>query len=438
MKLKDPIAICAPARLPFGQIGKLLAKQPGYRLGANVANHILKTYNVNPEVLDGVVDGENFTMEPNPGRMIANIAGLRDETTAITIANNCATGLEVIADASRRILTGEGSIYLAVGQETLSSVPFIVKGARLNKKTGTINKLKGCLTDLPEGVELRDVLEDGLNDGVTSYAMPVVGEILAQNYAIEREVTDNLAHESFKRALDAFEAGKYAPYMVPVKNEAGEEITIDEAVTLRRGLAENPGRMAKAMLIFDNPYYKFDDFIKKYSKYIERSHTATVSIFSATPRSDGAAGLIVTTLSKAKELGLEVEALLTGWKMKGVDPNLMGLGQATASIALLEEHGLSPNDIDYIEIHEAFASTAVATLEEMKKQLNFDWQSRFADKKINPHGGSISIGHPFGATGIRLAINSIMDFKQDPKAKKVLTTACAHGGVAATLLFERP
>jgi acetyl-CoA C-acetyltransferase len=124
--------------------------------------------------------------------------------------------------------------------------------------------------------------------------------------------------------------------------------------------------------------------------------------------------------------------------MKGVSPNLMGLGQAEATLGLLEEVGEKIENIDVIEIHEAFAATAVAALEEIKIRTGFDWEKNFDAKKINPNGGSIAIGHPFGATGVRLLHNAIMDFHENKDVKKVLVTACAHGGIAGSMIVERP
>ena len=438
MKLEKKLAICCPRRLPFAQIGKALADRPAHHLGKMVAEDILKYYGLEKQKIDGVVAGEGFPLSPNPARVIANLIDLKNEVPAITVSNNCVTGMEAIAEACRRIILGEGEVFLVIGQESQTSMPFVIKGARLNKKTATLDKLSRLLSEgLPEGVELRDTLEDGLGDGETSYGMHVTAEILAQNYELPRETTDRFAYESFKRAYEAFENGEYERFMIPIDDGKGGKLKADEAVLLRKGLVENPERMGKAMLLFENPQVRFEDFRSKYGKYIKKNHVPTVSIFSASPRSDGAAGLIATTIEKAEELGLKIEAVISGWKMKGVDPNLMGIGQAVASLALLEDMNLGLEDVDYIEIHEAFAATAVASLEEMKKQKGFDWERKFEQKKINPNGGSISIGHPFGATGIRLAMNAIMDLEKDSTAERVLLTACAHGGVAGSMMIER-
>ncbi|ABZ93216.1 acetyl-CoA C-acyltransferase [Leptospira biflexa] len=439
MKVTQKIVLAAPARTPFAQIGKALAQYPGHHLGKLVGDEVMKRSGLKPTDIDGVIVGEGFANAPNSARVIANLMNLPLEIPCLTVANNCVSGLEAVAEASRRIMLGEGEVFLVIGEESQTSMPFVVKNARLNKKTNSLDSLVKLLpNDLPEGVELRDTLEDGLGDGETSYGMQVTAEILAQNYALPRETQDKVAYESFKRAFEATQEGRYKPYIMEVKDDEGNMLQADEAVLLREGLVKNPTRMGRAMLMFDNPAMKFDAWKEKYGKDLKKSHGPTVSIFNASPRSDGAAGIIVASEAAAKRLGLKAEAVVTGFKMKGVDPNLMGLGQAEATLGLLEEVGEKVENIDVIEIHEAFAATAVAALEEIKIRTGFDWEKNFDAKKINPNGGSIAIGHPFGATGVRLLHNAIMDFHENKDAKKVLVTACAHGGIAGSMIVERP
>lgn len=439
MKSPKQIALCSPRRIPFAQIGKSLSKYSAHHLGKIVAEDIIKRTNLPLNKIDGVVVGEGFANAPNSARVIANLIGLPNEIPCLTVANNCVSGMESVVESARRILLGEGELFLAIGEESQTSMPFVVKNARINKKTASLDKLKKALAEsiLPEGVEVRDTLEDGLGDGETSYGMQVTAEIVSQNYALSRAVNDKVAFQSFKRALEATEAGLYDPYLIPIADDEGNIMKADEAVLLRKGLVENPDRMGRAMLMFDNPQMKFTEFQAKYAKDLKKSHAPTVSIFNASPRSDGAAGVIVTTVEKAKELGLEISAVLTGWKMKGVHPNEMGLGQAAATLGLLQDMNMKIQDVDTVEIHEAFAATAVGALEEIKNQTGWDWEKSFDEKKINTYGGSISIGHPFGATGIRLIANAVMDMKNDPSVNKVLLTACAHGGIAGALMVER-
>ncbi|MBP9886496.1 MAG: thiolase family protein [Leptospiraceae bacterium] len=439
MKSPKQIALCSPRRIPFAQIGKSLSKYSAHHLGKIVAEDIIKQTKLPLNKIDGVIVGEGFANAPNSARVIANLIGLPNEIPCLTVSNNCVSGMEAVVESARRILLGEGELFLTIGEESQTAMPFVVKNARINKKTASLDKLKKALAEsnLPEGVEVRDTLEDGLGDGETSYGMQVTAEIVSQNYALSRAVNDKVAFESFKRALEATEAGLYDPFLIPIADDEGNIMKADEAVLLRKGLVENPDRMGRAMLMFDNPQMKFPEFQAKYAKDLKKTHAPTVSIFNASPRSDGAAGVIVTTVEKAKELGLEIHAVLTGWKMKGVHPNEMGLGQAAATLGLLEDMNVKIQDVDRVEIHEAFAATAVGALEEIKNQTGWDWEKSFDEKKINTYGGSISIGHPFGATGIRLVANAVMDMKNDPSVNKVLLTACAHGGIAGALMVER-
>ncbi|HQI21363.1 MAG TPA: thiolase family protein, partial [Leptospiraceae bacterium] len=288
-----------------------------------------------------------------------------------------------------------------------------------------------------EGVELMDSLDAGLGDGETSYGMPVTAEIVAQNYGLSRELQDKFAYQSYKRAFEATQAGKYDKYLVPMKDDEGGMLTHDEAVLLREGIVKNPSRMDKAMLLFENPQFKFEQFKQNYGKFLTQSHGPTVTIFNACARSDGAAGAIVSSVDRAKELGLKPSVYLTGFCMRGVHPNFMGIGQAEASLKLIEELGLKIGDIDQIEIHEAFAATAVGALEEMKKRSGLGWEKMFEEGRINAFGGSIAIGHPFGATGIRLVANAAMALEHNPAINRVLVTACAHGGIAGAMILER-
>ncbi len=438
MKLENKIALSTIRRTPFAQISKGLADYASVDLGYLVAKDILDQSKIDPKEIDGVFVGEGFPMSPNPARIIANKLGLRDEIPALTLAQNCVSSMEAVAEAARRITLKEGDVFLTLGQESQTGMPFIVKNARANGKTNSVDKLKKALPDnLPEGVEIQDMLEAGLGDGETSYGMAVTAEVVAQNYDLSREVSDKIAYQSYKRAYEATTEGKYKKYLVPTKGEKGEMMEDDEAVLLRKGIVESPSRMDKAMLLFDNKAMSFDDFKKKYGDFIEKSHGPTVTIFNACARSDGASGVIVTTEDKAKALGLNVQAYLTGFQMKGVHPNLMGIGQAEASLALIEELGLKIDDVDQIEIHEAFAATALGALEEMKKRTGLDWEKKFEEGRINAYGGSIAIGHPFGATGIRLIANAAMVMENNKDVNRVLITACAHGGVAGAMMIER-
>ena len=440
MKIKKDIVVSNLRRTPFAQLAKSLGAYKGHQLGMAVAQGILDSSTIEKKHIDGVLLGEAFSDQPNCARVITNLLDLPPEIPALTMTNNCVSSMESVAEACRRIELEEGNLYLALGQESLTAQPVVISGFRNNKKIASLDKLLKFLPDqLPEDVHISDVLEEGLTKGSeNSFGMHVTAEIVAQNYAISRELSDKLAYQSFKRAYDATLSGKYQPFIVPMKNSiTGETFDKDEAVMSRKGIVENPGRMQKATLLFENPVMKFDEFKQKYSAFLQKSHGPTVTMFNACPRSDGASGVIVSDSKRAEELGLKAQARLTGFRMKGVEPNYMGVGQAIASLALLQDMGLSIEDVDQIEIHEAFAATAISALEEIKNQTGYDWESKLEAGAINAFGGSIALGHPFGATGIRLLVNAVMGLQEKPEVNRVLITACAHGGVAGAMMVER-
>ena len=439
MKIESEIVISGTKRTPFAQISKGLGSYESHHLGLLTAKKVIEESKIEKNDIDGVVAGEASASQPNPARVISNLLKLPNEIPALTVSNNCASSMEAVAETCRRIELKEGKLYLAIGQESLTCMPVVIKGARNHKETANLEKLKNHLpNDLPEGVTMSDVLEDGLNGSENSYGMHVTAEIVAQNYGISREKSDKLAYHSFKRAYDATLAGKYRQFLIPVESsDSGKELQDDEAVLLRKGIVENPSRMQKAMLLFDNRVMKFDEFTKQYASSLEKSHGPTVSIFNASPRSDGASATFVSTKERAQDLGLTPLARITGFRMKGVDPNQMGIGQAEASLSLLEDLGINIEQVDQIEIHEAFAATVLGALEELQKRAGYKWESKLEEGKINPNGGSIAIGHPFGATGIRLLANAAMSFQNDSSVNRILVTACAHGGVAGSMMLER-
>ncbi len=441
MKLKSEIVVSNIKRTPFAQLAKGLGSYESYELGHKVAENIIKSSGVDKTKIDGTLLGEAFPSQANPAVVISGMLGIPVDRPALTLSNNCVSSLEAVAEACRRIELNEGKLFLTLGQESLTAFPIVIKGSRFNKKTGTLDKLLKFLPDqLPEGVKILDVLEEGLTGGdiEKGLGMHVTAELVAQNYNISRETSDKVAFQSFKRAFDATTAGKYKEFIVAMKDsDSGELLTEDEAVILRKGIVENPGRMQKALLLFDNPFWKFDEFKTKYATLLKHTHGPTVTIFNACPRSDGASGALISTKACAQEMGLKAQAKITGFRMKGVHPNFMGIGQAEASIALLDDLGLKMSDVDQVEIHEAFAATAIGALEEIKKRTGYDWEKKFDEGYINTFGGSISLGHPFGATGIRLISNAVMNFQEKPNVKRVLITACAAGGIAASLMLER-
>lgn len=440
----ERIVLAGGVRTPIGQAGKSYADIPSYELGYIVTEEIFRRTGVPKSAVSGVVAGEigQSCFAPNVARVISVRANLPLQATAITVQNNCVSGFEAVFDAARRILVGEGDFYLALGMESMSQGALILTGAKKHPKTSTAEKINGNWAEAPEhGVKVVDSIDEGLNDPIRNLNMAMTGEVVAQRYSLTKKDLDTYAFKSYKKALDAVKAGKYRPYQVAVDTPDGK-LEDDEYIMTKTGMVDNPGRFDKASVIFDSKYMSIREFYEKYGEWIgkpfvEGQTQAAVTLFNACPRSDGAGAIFVTTESRAKELGLPIQAVLSGWGMYGVDPSVMGIGMAGAMNAAVQNTGSRFDELDYFEIHEAFAATALGTMKEVHASYGYDLPKANEEGRVNPHGGTLALGHPLGATGIRVLLNMIMNFEQFPNAKKQIGVICAGGGVAGSALLER-
>jgi acetyl-CoA C-acetyltransferase len=272
--------------------------------------------------------------------------------------------------------------------------------------------------------------------------MAATAEVCAQMFGLTREQEDAYARESFTRCAAGEDGGFYKSHVIPVMKDGQTVLASDEYVELRRGLIEKPEMFKKAPVLFDSPSFSIKDFYEKYGQHIDGkkydpSVQATITLFNACARSDGAAGIIVTSEEKAKELGLEIFAELKSWAFYGVNPAHMGIGPAYASKAALDKANLKFDQLDQIEIHEAFAATVLSVFHVGKTQWNQDWKARFDEKRVNPNGGSIPLGHPLAATGTRIILNLIHALRARPNARLGLATACASGGLGGAMIIEK-
>jgi acetyl-CoA C-acetyltransferase len=441
----DRVVLVGGIRTPVGQAGKSYADIPSAELGFRITEEIFKRTGLAKTEVDGVVAGEisQNVKTPNVARVISVRAGIPLEATAITVANNCVSGLESVLDAARRVIIGEGDLYLALGLESMSQGPFIIEGAKENSKTSTVDKLQQNWGEaLSLGVKVIDSIDEGLNDPIRKMNMAMTGEIAAQNYDLTKKDLDDYAYRSYKKAYDSIKAGKYKPYQLPITLTDGTILEDDEFIMSKTGMVENPGRFDKASVIFDSKYMSIKEFYEKYGEWIhkpfkEGETKAAVTLFNACPRSDGAGGFIVTKESVAKKLGLKIQAYISGWGMYGVDPAYMGIGMAFAMNKALVASKMKFEEMDNFEIHEAFAATAMGSFREVKKSFGFDLESLDKAGKVNPNGGTLAIGHPLGATGIRVLLNQIMAFDENPSYKKSINAICAGGGVGGSIILER-
>jgi acetyl-CoA C-acetyltransferase len=445
-KGNDKLVIISAVRTPIGQAGKSLSEYNSHELGILAAEEAIKRGGIGKKQIDGVVAGEigQSSRAPNVARVISVKTELPLEGTAVTVANNCVSGLEALNEACRRIILGENEVMLVVGMESMSNFPIYLHRAQQNSKTATVEKIKqnwSMIPEIPE-VEIISAVEEGLVDPVRNANMAETGEVVAQMLGLEKKQLDNYAYGSYKKTLEAIQAGRYAPFLFPVKTEKGF-LENDEYIMTKTGFVEKPERFEKATAIFDMPpYTNMKSFYEKYGQWIDRPYTdsveGTLSLFNACPRSDGAGALIVTTESRAKSLNANIMAYVKGWGNYGVDPIIMGLGMAHSMKKALDNTGLTWTDIDVFEIHEAFAATALGSIITVRDKYKFDLVKKLEEGKVNPNGGTLAMGHPLGATGIRVIINQLMDFKYNPSVKTSMGAICAGGGVGGALILERP
>ncbi|HNN00602.1 MAG TPA: thiolase family protein, partial [Turneriella sp.] len=203
---------------------------------------------------------------------------------------------------------------------------------------------------------------------------------------------------------------------------------------------EKPERFAKSPVIYEKMPGGLKGLYDRFEKWIGKKYEETakpvVTLFNACPQSDGAGAVVMTTESKAKELGLPILAKVKGWGYAGVDPAIMGLGIAYAMKQALENTGLKWEDISKYEIHEAFAATALGSMVVARDEFKYDLVSRLEKGDVNPNGGTLAIGHPLGATGIRVLINQLLDIEAG--ANYAMGSICAGGGVGGALILEKP
>ena len=272
--------------------------------------------------------------------------------------------------------------------------------------------------------------------------LAATAEVCAQMYDVSRQEQDLYAHESFKRCVAAEKRGFYATHTYPVVHNGQTLLEADEYPALRAGLAEKLALIQKAPVLFDSPAYTFQQFLKQFGHYIEGkrvngSSKATVTLFNSCSRSDGAAAAIVTRLSKAKKLGLPVRAIIRSWSYYGNDPAHMGVGPALATNEALERSGIKFEQLDQIELHEPFAATVLSIFKLGQQKYGHNWQAKWLENRVNPNGGTLALGHPLAATGLRLMLNLIYAFNENPSSRYGLISGCSGGGIGAAMIFEK-
>jgi acetyl-CoA acetyltransferase family protein len=330
---------------------------------------------------------------PYLARHIGLKAGLPIETPAVTVNRLCGSGFEAVIQGAHRIRLGEADVVLAGGTESMSQAPHVVRGARWGLRFGP-----------PPPLE--DPLWEAVRDAYCGLAMAETAERLAERYGIAREAVDCFAARSQARAKAAWDAGVFADEVVPVplkdrKTRQDVAWAADEHLrpdTTPQGLAKLP------------PYFRKD---------------GVVTAGNASGICDGAAALVVAGEGYARDRGLRPLARLAGWGVAGVDPALMGIGPVPASRQALAHAGLALDDMDLVEINEAFAAQYLA----VEQELGLDRE------RTNVDGGAVALGHPLGASGARITAHLIHALRRRG-GRFGLGAACIGGGQGAALVVE--
>ena len=390
----DEVVIVAATRTGVGKFGGTLAKIPATELGAHVIKGLLAQTGVDPALISEVILGQVLTagVGQNAARQAVIRSGLPDHVPAMTINKVCGSGLKATHLAAQALRCGDAEIIIAGGQENMSASPHVLNNSRDGFRMGDAK-----LTDT--------MIVDGLWDVYNQYHMGVTAENVAKKFNISRAEQDEFALASQNKAEAAQKAGKFKDEILPL---------------------EIAGK--KGNTIFDS-----DEYIKAGSTLEALSSLrpafnkeGTVTAGNASGINDGAAAVMMMSASKAAQLGLKPLAKIRAYASAGLDPSIMGMGPVSASQLCLKRAGWTPQDLDLMEINEAFAAQAIAVNKEM------GWDT----SKINVNGGAIAIGHPIGASGCRVLVTLIHEMiRRD--VKRGLASLCIGGGMGVALAIER-
>ena len=388
----EDVVLVSGVRTAIGRFNGSLANTPASDLGSTVIKEAVNQAGIEPEVVDQVIMGivGQVAEDAYLSRVSTIKAGLEIETPAVNVNRLCGSGLEAINSAARYIETGDAEVVVAGGAENMTRLPYYLRKARSGYRLG------------------HDTIEDGvvklLSDPFEGYHMGITAEKLAEEFEISRAAQDELSAESQRRALNAIEKGYFKDQIVPL--------------TVRKGREEH---------IFDTDEFPQNSSVEKLSKLRPAfKEDGMVTPGNASGINDGASATVVMSATKAAALGVKARLRLVARAEAGVDPSIMGSGPIPAVNKVLEKADMTLDQMDVIELNEAFAGVACACANE----LSLDHE------KTNPNGGAIALGHPVGATGNILTVK-LMHEMERTGARYGLVSMCIGGGQGIATIFER-
>lgn len=396
-------AIVRPLRTPIGAFGGGLRGVPVEELGATVAREVIKRTGLDPARLDDVVFSQSYANGEAPctGRWVALQAGFPIDVPGMQLDRRCGGGLQSIVTAAMMVQTGAADVVMAGGVESMSNVEYYTTDMRWGSRSGT--------------VKLHDRLDRGRERSQPEHrfgkisGMIETAENLAKDHNITREQADAFAVRSQQRAAAAWASGKFDDEVVPV------------AVPQRKG---------DPVMVTRDEGIRPDTTLQSLAGLRPVMKDGTVTAGNASQQNDAAAACLVVAEDKLAELGLEPIGFLVGWAAAGCDPSRMGIGPVPSVARLMQRTGMTLDQMDLIELNEAFACQALAVVKGWGKTLDE------LDDRLNVNGSGISLGHPVGATGVRI-LTTLMYEMQRRGSRYGLETMCIGGGQGIAAIFER-
>jgi acetyl-CoA C-acetyltransferase len=388
------VVVLSGVRTPVANYGGSLKDFSPAALGAMVIREAVSRSGVAPDDVGHVAFGHVIPTEKHDvylARVAAVNGGLPVKVPAVTVNRLCGTGLQAIINASQSILLGEADCTVGGGSESMSRGAYLAENHRWGQRMGNS--------------ELVDSVTGGLTDPFDDYPMGVTAENVAEKWGITREEQDALAVESHRRAAHAAASGYFKEQIFPVEIKSRKGTTVlehDEHIRTDADMAS----MAKL-----RPVFKKD---------------GTVTAGNASSMNDAASAVVLMDRAVAEKRGLTPMARLVGYSYAGVEPKYMGIGPVPAVKSLLEQTGLTVDDLDVIELNEAFAAQAIAVVRDLG----------LSEEKVNPNGSGISIGHPVSATGSILTVKALYELERT-SGRYALVTMCIGGGQGIAAIFER-
>jgi len=389
------VVIVSATRTPIGSFSGSLASLSASRLGELVIREVILRAGVSQERVNEVIMGQILQAGcgQNPARQAAIGAGIPEYVPSYTVNKLCGSGLKSVALGALAIAAGEADMIVAGGMESMSQAPYLLDKARSGFRMGN-----GILED--------SILTDVLTDAFQGIHMGITAENIADQFCISREEADAFALQSQQKAVKAREEGLFRNEIVPV------------SVTGKRG---------DSVLVAEDEYPRSDTTMESLARLRPAfKHDGVVTAGNSSGINDGAAAVLLMEKGAAEKAGIRPLARVIGWGAVGVDPRIMGMGPVEAIRKALTKAGLTLDDIDIVELNEAFAVQSLAVIREL----------RLDSRKVNVNGGAIALGHPVGASGARVLVTLLHEMERSG-LRKGLAALCIGGGQGIAMIVER-